>query len=51
MLDKITPHKPFACNKKYYCWYCGVPLRKGIGIKKHKCGYLIDWDKIVDEER
>ena len=61
-LDKITPHRPSVnehkewngktkkmdTTKEYFCWYCGEQLRKG--IKKHKCGYLVDWNGIVEKE-
>lgn len=57
-LDKITPMKPLTYKDKhwnnktrtldssyqYFCSYCGEQIRKG--IKKHKCGYLIDWTGI-----
>ena len=57
-LNKITPIKPLVDedkiwnNKtrtldysyKYHCSYCGEQIRRG--IKKHKCGYLIDWTEI-----
>lgn len=61
MLDKITPHKPSVYKHmdwndktrqmdksyEYCCWYCGEQLRKG--TKKHKCGYLVDWNFKEDE--
>jgi len=51
MLDKITPHRPIiqgVHNKEYFCGYCGEQLIKG--TKKHKCGYLVDWNGIVEKE-
>lgn len=62
MLDKITPHKPsisehkewsskshkMIITREYFCWYCGEQLRKG--TKKHSCGYLVDWNEIVEKE-
>ena len=61
-LDKVTPHRPSVSEhkewngktkqmditKEYFCWYCGGQLRKG--TKKHKCGYLVDWNGILDKE-